>query len=129
MCWQCALEQEHGVSHQIRNVHGLWYQRLLAGKRQQPLDQRRTAARGFQGRHHKFANIRIVRVALMQGHQIADHNRQQVVEVVREPTGQLPDGLHFLRMNQRGLGIFEVGDIDRQHKTSCHAPIGIAFRH
>ena len=48
---------------------------------------------------------------------------------MRESAGQLPHGLHFLRMHQRGLGVLEIGDVDREHKTAGHAALGVALWH
>ena len=42
----------------------------------------------------------------------ADH-RQQVIEIVRDAAGQVPDGLHLLRLTQRFLGLRTLRDLLR----------------
>ena len=41
--------------------------------------------------------------------EIAEHDRQHVVEVVRDAAGQLADRLHLLRLPQRFLGLLALG--------------------
>ena len=126
---QGALEQQQRFVHHVGHVHRAQRQRLLARKGQQPLDQRGTPARGLQRRQQVFGHVRLVGVALLQRDQVANHHRQQVIEVVRQTAGELPGGFHFLRMHQRRLGVLEVGDIDRQHEAARHAALGVEFGH
>ena len=48
--------------------------------------------------------------------QVADHDRQQIVEIVRDPSGQLTDGLELLRLAQRRLGGLMFRDFGLQAK-------------
>jgi hypothetical protein len=40
----------------------------------------------------------------LRGFEVADDDRQQIVEVVRDASGQVADGVEFLRLAQRFLG-------------------------
>jgi hypothetical protein len=57
---------------------------------------------------------RIVRQALAQQVEIAHHGHQQIVEVVRDAAGELPDRLHFLCLPQLLLRLFAGGDFLHQ---------------
>ncbi len=43
---------------------------------------------------------------------IAHDDRQQIVEVVRDATGQLPNSLHFLGLREFGLQRLLLRDVD-----------------
>ena len=44
----------------------------------------------------------------LQGFDVADHDLQQIVEIVSEPAGELADGFHLLRLAQRFLRFFQA---------------------
>jgi hypothetical protein len=46
--------------------------------------------------------------------EISRHDGQQIVEVMRDPAGQLPHRLHLLRLHQRGLRALALGDFAHQ---------------
>ena len=57
---------------------------------------------------------RIVGDALAQQIEVAHHRHQQIVEIVRDPAGELADGLHLLRLPQLLLGLFARRDFLHQ---------------
>jgi hypothetical protein len=68
------------------------------------LDER-GAARGALGRAVHVAAERVFgSEVLAQVFEVALHHHQQVVEVVRDATGEVPERLHFLRLAQHRLG-------------------------
>ncbi len=56
--------------------------------------------------------------------EVADDHRQQVVEVVRDAAGQLADRVHLLRLGERRLGAFALGDLLGQTVVRCRQRIG-----
>ena len=52
----------------------------------------------------------------------ADHRGQQIVEIVRHPTGKLADGLHLLRLGELDFEVLLLGDLDEvQHQGAVAA--------
>ena len=96
------------VLQQRRHRHRLGMQRLLARKGQQPLGQKRPTLRRLQ----RPGEAR--RIACVRFHQLeaADDHRQQVVKVMRQPPGQLADGLHLLAVQQRLFQLLALNPID-----------------
>ncbi len=89
------------MAHQLAEIfqqrfqlHRMRMQRLLTGEGQQTLGQHGSALSRFQ-RAGDARRIRGVRIGQFQA---ADNHRQQVVEIMRQPARQLPDGLHLLAM-------------------------------
>ncbi|MNB93407.1 hypothetical protein D3C75_405400 [compost metagenome] len=85
------------VFQQRLHLHRMRVQGLFARERQQALGQQRPALGGFQ-RPADTRRVRRIRVYQLQA---ADNHRQQVVKIVRQPAGQLPNGLHLLAVQQR----------------------------
>ena len=83
---------------------------LLPGEGEQALDQLYAAARRLQRRFDEFANCRVVRALILQGGKIADDDRQQIIEVVCESTGQLPNGSRIANTRSRSVitSIFQL---------------------
>src|SRR6516164_6919218 len=54
----------------------------------------------------------------------SDHCGEKVIEVVRHPPGELPYGLHLLRLDKLDLKIFLLGNVD---EMKAHAPSGTAL--
>ena len=92
--------------HQRVGIDGFRNQRLAPRKRQQAMGQRR----GAVGRRHRRVDVArdILGPPLIEPglHQIqrSDDSGQQIVEVVGDAAGQLPDGFHLLRLAQRLFG-------------------------
>ncbi len=66
----------------------------------------------------RCCKVRIVREGVDEDLGIAENDGQQIVEVVRDAAGELPDGLHLLRLAQLLLGPALVGDVGG-HRTYC----------
>ena len=66
----------------------------------------------------------------MQKFETALNGHQQIVEIVRDPAGEMPDGLHLLRLDQRLAGLIQrvlrvhaLGDVARdlgKAEQRCH---------
>ncbi len=84
-------------------------ERLLAREGEQPLRELRAALGPFDGIVQEPEDVGITGFQSLSGDiQRADHHRQHVVEVVRDPSGQLADGFHFLRLTQLQLDRFAL---------------------
>ena len=96
------LDQLVQSRHQPVHVRPLRIERLPAGKREQPVRQRRRP-RGCTLRGLdiplRLANAPLRHAALQQLQAATDAN-QQIVEIMRQATGQLADRLHLLRLAQ-----------------------------
>ena len=55
---------------------------------------------------------------------VAEDGRQQVVEVVRDAAGELPDGFHLLRLAQLGLEKTALGQIQQRAVDGRRSPGG-----
>ena len=72
-----------------------------------------------------FGNVRVVRDSRRMARkvpddfQIADHNLQQIIEIMRDPAGQVTDGVHLLGLMQDRLGRSSLSDLRQQ------LPIGL----
>ena len=105
---RAAQKIGQAVEHAIDVEQG-GTERLLAGKGQEPFGQRRRALRAVHGvfQPARKLDLRAVGPALqltLRGFEVADDDRQQIVEVVRDAAGQVADGVEFLRLAQRFLG-------------------------
>ncbi|MFP6742660.1 MAG: hypothetical protein VCD33_13710 [Alphaproteobacteria bacterium] len=60
----------------------------------------------------------IVTDALLKLLGVADHDREEIVEVVSDAAGQLTNRLHLLGLLQFGLGQLAFAQIDYQNETS-----------
>ena len=99
------------------DVDGLGFERLLSRKGEQALRQEaaRWAPRmAFSASRSRLPPSESRRLQLaLKGFQIADDDRQQVVEVVRDAAGQVADALHLLRLPQRLFGLTTRREFDR----------------
>ena len=86
-------------------------QHLPSAERQQPARQLGAALAG--GRDHVGGLLQVG--AGLEGQTqrlgVADHDRQQIVEVVREAAGELADRLHLLRLRQLLFGPLAAGEV------------------
>src|SRR5439155_1412210 len=96
-----APQQPGQIRHEPAQVRRLEVEARAAGEAEQLLHHHAAAQR----RRHDVAQVG-VRVAALGGERLRDelgvrqYDRQQVVEVVREPARELADRLHFLRLAQ-----------------------------
>ena len=96
-------QQGLGTAQQAGKVDGLQLQLLAAGEGQQLAGQALTAPSGFQRRLAVAHDPRGVGRFAQDHVQLADHHRQQVVEVVGDAAGQPPDRLQALGLRQGRL--------------------------
>ena len=92
-------------------IDGERLQELPAAERQQPLRQLGAALARLADVVGDPPQVlpRLQLLAEMFG--VADHDREQVVEVVGDAAGQLPDDFHFLRLAKLLLGVLALGQV------------------
>jgi hypothetical protein len=52
-------------------------------------------------------HLGVLRQALAQQFEVAQYDREQVVEVVSDASGQSPNGLYLLRLEKRSAGLLK----------------------
>ena len=113
----------HRPAHQIFHVSNepvhicrLWIQCLPPRKSQQSMRQRRRAIGSAPCRGYVFCRLLMPALskAGRQHIQAPRYACQQIVEVVRQPAGQLANRLHLLRLPQGVLGRRPFGDLQPQ---------------
>ena len=98
------------VTHRLTSVAVV--ERLQPGEGQQALGQRGGAARAGQGVLGHGARPRVLAREPARKHvQIADDDRQHVVEVVRDAARELSQRLHLLRLAELPLGSLALRDL------------------
>ena len=103
-----APQKVRHARDEAANIDGLGIERLLAREGQKPLRQRFRAARALHdvsGKTTQPCDIDGIAVE-RPGHRfdIADDDRQQIVEIVRDAAGELPNALHLLRLARALVG-------------------------
>ena len=126
---QRAPQQVHRVVDQLGHIDRLRRQRLLSGEGQQAADQLGAAVRGLERRGQELGHVRVARVAVAQRGEVADHHGQHVVEVVRQPAGELHHGFHLLRLHDGGLRVLELRDVHREHEAAEHLAVRADLGH
>ena len=102
-----------GVNVHHRALHG-----VLAREGQQALDQVRATPGRLDGGRDELVQV-VLHVGLVgQCAQVAQNHRQDVVEIVRQAAGQLPQGLHFLGLDQHFVRAAFLGDVKGQLKAA-----------
>lgn len=97
-------------------------QNLLSAERQQlPRQPRATRCRQLD-RSYAVALLAVGQRLRQQAAVRADH-REEVVEVLRDPAGQPPDGLHLLELARLRLRIRTGGDVARRPGESANGRI------
>ena len=99
------------AAEQFRGIDRGGPQVLLARERQETLGERLAALGAFDRAVDQAQAVGVVGQPLAQQLEIAEHRRQQVVEVVRDAAGQLPDDLHLLRLTVRLLDLHAAVDL------------------
>ena len=89
-------QQLHRVENQLVDVDIARLQRLLAGEGQQPLGQRCAALGGFIDHLGDRRRLRLVGNGFREHLDGASDDGQNVIEVMGDPSGQLPHRLHLL---------------------------------
>ena len=101
---RAAQHLDHAVD-QLRDVHRGRVQVLLPREGEQALRQRGAALGSLDRAVDQAARRVVVAQPFAQQLQVAEHGRQQVVEIVRDAAGELADRLHLLRLAE---GLFEL---------------------
>ncbi|MNN03379.1 hypothetical protein D3C81_1160670 [compost metagenome] len=91
----------------MRDIDRLGLQFLTAGKCQHALGQRDATQGALGGVFQQAADFRIVAHALLHDLEVTENHRQQIIEVMGDATGELADGLHLLRLEQRFTGFLQ----------------------
>jgi hypothetical protein len=73
---------------------------------------------------------RILRLQVHQQHvRVAQHDREQVVEVVRHTARELADGVHLLRLPQLVLELLAIRDVLGERQEADKGPVGAQHGH
>ncbi len=108
---QRVPRQVRHAGNDIVDVDRLRVDRFAADKAEQPLRQIRCSLATAQRRGDEPLTPRIVGVQIgFQQGDVARHDHQQIVEIVRDARSQQPHGLHLLRLVQLGLDRGAFGD-------------------
>ncbi len=110
---QRAAEQVRHAEHQFVDVERLGFERLAAREGQQPLSQRCRPLGALLGMIERTLGADVAAGGFQRAPahvDIADHHRQQIVEIMGDTAGELADRLHLLCLAQRALGQFALGD-------------------
>ena len=97
---QGTLQQAADALDQGRQLDRFVGQFLPAGKGQHALGQRNPAQRALGRVVQQLSEFRLTGHALAHDFQVAKDDRQQVIEIMGDATGELADGLQFLGLEQ-----------------------------
>ena len=92
-------------------VQNFGFQNLLAAEGQELTGQRSGALPRFLDLQAFLVQGIVRRQALLENLAVADDHTQQIIEVMGDPAGELPNGFHFLRLAQLFLQRFLLGDV------------------
>jgi hypothetical protein len=122
--WQHLPETgDHDV-----HVHDARLEHLLTAEREELPGEGRGALRGLPYLLD-IVSLRIVPAEVFEQQvAIARNHSQQVVEVVRDPSGQPADCFHFLRLHELLLQAALFGDISDEGLVALELPSGIPHR-
>ncbi|SIT41218.1 hypothetical protein BN2476_270031 [Paraburkholderia piptadeniae] len=129
---QCPSQQIIHTSEHVANIDNIRRERLATPERQ----KMRGKFRSLFDRLHRlvkpFARPRIHAVSDRQQLEIAAQHLQHVVEIMGDPTRQLAEGLHLLRLKQFPAGLLKqrggfalVGNVARYFREPYDLPIFI----
>ena len=100
-------------------------ERLFARESEQAFGQLGAADRGFDNGRRKlvlFADTTLQQLC------VAQHDRQQIIEIVRHAAGQLADCIHLLGLPQFGFGLALFGDVGGNRADADDLAIAAAHR-
>src|SRR5262249_11898177 len=104
----CAADQWLELTHQRVHVDRLRLQVLASRERQQLLCNALTPLRCVPGCRQVPLQMIIAAEPAVQQVNISEDNREQVVKVVRDSSGELTDGFHLLRLDQIADHLIDV---------------------
>ncbi len=105
---QAAQQADHLIQRDA-HVDQSRFDDLLPAERQELPGQRGRELAGAANLGEIFTNRVVVRQQVEPDLGMAENGRQQIVEIVGDPAGQLPDGLHFLGLRQLFLELDPLG--------------------
>ena len=108
---ECTAQHGRHPIHQTRDIDILGIQRLAPGKRQKPLRQFGAAARGALEGFDEMFDLGIATHLFAEQFDVAQDDREDIVEVVGDATRQLTHDLHLLRLTQLLLGLLAIRDV------------------
>ena len=121
-----ALKQPDHAGDQLVDVHHAGRERLPAREGKQLARQLGAAdaglQRGFGQRHRLGVGLH----AVLQQVEIADHHREQVVEIVRHAAGQVADRLHLLGLMELLAGVLQLGRAGVDERLDRPGAAGLA---
>jgi len=97
------VEEARQTLHDPVQIHGAWLQRLAPCEGQEFLGQRRRAIRLFTNARKTLRNFRIAAALLLTQLRPAEDGPDDVVEIVRNAPGKLPDRFKLLCLEQLPL--------------------------
>src|SRR5215213_11484148 len=107
-------ERQH-VPDEIIDPHLLRLYSRLAREAQELARQLGALFRRLGGLEQALAGLAIAVDGMFDQIEIAQYDGEQVVEVMRQPAGELADGFHLLRLLQLALGLAAAGGVDDLH--------------
>ena len=111
---ECPAQHLHVVPQQCTQIDALGPQRLIARDREEATRQQRSAQRTVQDLTRQVGMLGFMLHRVRQDLGAADDHAQQIVEVVRDASGELPKCLHLLRPAQHFLGTQALRDLAPQ---------------
>ncbi len=119
-----ALEEPRHVVDALADIEAPGIERLAARECQQAARQLGAALGAGERGFDQLGRLGIVVATVGQQVEIADDDRQVVVEVVRQPAGELADGLHALDLAQALLHADPFGDVDaHRHRPAAQRAV------
>ena len=125
---ECRPQQLGDIENRAVDVDVARLQRLLAGERQQVLDQLGATIRRLIDQAGGLEEIRPVPKACDQHLGGAGDHRQHVVEIMRDAAGELADGIELLRLLKLALGFAPCGDVVIDQRRAADRAGGVAQR-
>ncbi len=126
---QRATEQPDDAGDEILDIDRPRLQCLASGEAQQPLGQIGAAVRSRDRRLDELGDEGRIGEPLAQRHEVAEHHRQQIVEIMGDAAGELADRLHLGGLHDRRLGGLLAGDVERQDEKSGDVVVAVHLGH
>src|SRR5580700_5165917 len=92
-------------------VQNFWIKDLLTAERQELAGKRCGALPGLLDLQAFLEQGIVRRQALLENLAVADDYAQQIIKVMGDPAGKLPNGFHFLSLPQLFLERFTLGNV------------------
>ena len=116
---QCPGEQPGHITDDFVDIAKARCKRLTPGKCEKPLVERGAAPCGTVRRIDQPGQASVIRCTLAQQFEVALNDRKKIVEIVRDATGKLSDGVHLVDLPQLLFGKAAFGNI--RHRADITA--------